>query len=131
VIPILWSHNATLYKVMSLGPRHDHDILATLSIKLFHSHSAITNIITVQWILKHPSSLQPFTYNPSNLCLERNFLSGIYKPELHYVYSFVMLIAGQQVGGSIMSKQKSFLKHLLFVTFSLGKFFTKVFDNVT
>jgi len=90
---------------MSLGSRHDYDILATLSRKLFHSHIAITNIGTVQWIPKHPSSLQPFTCNPSNLCLERHFLSGIYKPELHYVYSFMMLIAGQQVGGSIMSKQ--------------------------
>ena len=119
------------YCIMSLGPRHDHDILAALSRKLFHSHSAITNIVKVQWTLKHPSSLQPFTYNPSNLCLERNFLSGIYKPGLHYVYSFIMLIAGQQVGGSIMSKQKRFLKHLLFATFSLRKFSTKVFDNVT
>jgi len=39
----------------------------------------------------------------------------------------------QQVDWRIMSKQKSFFKHLLFVTFSscLGKFFAKVFDNLT
>lgn len=113
MIQMQWSHNGTLYKAMSLGSRHCHDILLTLSLKLFNSHSAITNIATVQWILKHPSSLQPFTYNPSNLCLERNILSGIYKPELHYVYSFIMLISGQQVGGSITSKHKRLLKHLL------------------